>query len=54
MGFHRCRRWRRVSHLVEVAMQYIRDLIHDLRAAWAEFRYIRRHLRRGGNPDEAF
>ncbi len=33
-------------------MTYIRNLIHDLCAAWAEFRYIRKHLRRGGNPDE--
>ena len=33
-------------------MQYIRNLIHDLRMAWNEFRYIRRHLRAGGNPDE--
>ena len=33
-------------------MQYIRDLIHDIRMAFAEFRYIRTHLRQGGNPDE--
>ena len=35
-------------------MTYIRNLIHDLCAAWEHFRYIRKHLRRGGNPDEAF
>lgn len=33
-------------------MNYLRDLFHDLRVAWDEFRYIRRHLRNGGNPDE--
>jgi hypothetical protein len=33
-------------------MQYIRELIHDIRMAFAEFVYIRTHLRRGGNPDE--
>ena len=38
--------------LQENAMQYIRNLIHDLRMAWNEFRYIRTHLRAGGNPDE--
>lgn len=34
-------------------MTYLRDLIHDIRLAWAEFRRIRRHLRHGGNPDES-
>ncbi len=33
-------------------MTYIRNLLHDIRAAWLEFRYIRDHLRQGGNPDE--
>jgi hypothetical protein len=33
-------------------MTYIRNLIHDLRIAWDQFRYIRRHLRRGGCPDD--
>ncbi len=33
-------------------MTYIRNLIHDIRMAYAEFVFIRRHLRRGGNPDE--
>jgi hypothetical protein len=32
-------------------MNYIRELIHDIRKAWSDFRYIRNHLRRGGNPD---
>jgi hypothetical protein len=31
---------------------YLRDLLHDLRATWMHWRYIREHLRRGGNPDE--
>lgn len=35
-------------------MTYIRNLLHDLLSAWEHFRYIRRHLRRGGNPDESF
>ena len=35
-------------------MQYIRDLIHDMGSAWEHFRYMRQHLRQGGNPDEAF
>lgn len=35
-------------------MRYLSELLHDLRIAWAHFRYIRQHLRRGGNPDEAF
>ena len=34
-------------------MTYIRHLIHDIRMAWENFRYIRTHLRAGGNPDEA-
>lgn len=33
-------------------MIYFRNLIHDIRMAVAEFIYIRRHLRRGGNPGE--
>jgi hypothetical protein len=33
--------------------QYIRNLIHDMRYAWQSFRYVRQHLRRGGNPDES-
>ena len=33
-------------------MKYIKDLIHDIAMAWEHFRYIRQHLRRGGNPDE--
>ena len=32
-------------------MNYIANLLHDMRAAWAHFRYIRSHLRQGGNPD---
>ena len=35
-------------------MKYIRDLMHDLRSAWSHYRYLRKHLRCGGNPDEAF
>jgi hypothetical protein len=35
-------------------MTYLRDLWHDIRMAWSAFRYVRTHLRRGGNPDEAF
>ena len=31
---------------------YLRELWHDLRMALQSFLYIRRHLRRGGNPDE--
>jgi hypothetical protein len=34
-------------------MNYIRDLLHDIRMAVQHFLYIRTHLRRGGNPDEA-
>jgi len=33
-------------------MKYLQNLIHDIYAAWLEFRYIRDHLRAGGNPDE--
>lgn len=33
-------------------MQYLADLLHDIRAALAHFRYIRQHLRQGGNPDQ--
>lgn len=33
-------------------MRYIADLLHDIRAAVAHFRFIRRHLRAGGNPDQ--
>jgi hypothetical protein len=33
-------------------MTYITHLIHDIRMAWEHFRWIRCHLRRGGNPDE--
>lgn len=36
----------------ERAMQYLRDLLHDIGAAVAHFRFIRRHLRAGGNPDQ--
>jgi len=36
-----------------IDMQYIRELIHDMRYAWQSFRYVRQHLRRGGNPDES-
>ena len=36
------------------AMQYLIDLWHDMRDAWGHFRYVRNHLRQGGNPDEAF
>ncbi len=32
-------------------MSYLRELLHDLRLAWEHFTYIRRHLRRGGCPD---
>jgi len=35
-------------------MQYLIDLWHDMRDAWGHFRYVRNHLRQGGNPDEAF
>ena len=34
-------------------MNYIRELIHDIRMAWESFRYVRNHLRHGGNPDQA-
>ena len=34
-------------------MTYIRELWHDILYAWQSFRYVRQHLRRGGNPDEA-
>lgn len=34
-------------------MRYLSDLMHDIRAAVAHFIYIRRHLRAGGNPDQA-
>lgn len=33
-------------------MTYLQNLLHDIRMAVAEFIYIRRYLRRGGNPDE--
>jgi hypothetical protein len=33
---------------------YVTELWHDICAALAHFRYLRTHLRRGGNPDEAF
>lgn len=33
-------------------MTYLRDLWHDIRLCIEHFRYIRRHLRHGGNPDE--
>jgi hypothetical protein len=32
-------------------MRYLRDLWHDIRLAFWHFRYIRKHLRQGGNPD---
>jgi hypothetical protein len=36
-------------------MTYLRALLHDIgtsiRVGWCEFRFIRRHLRRGGCPD---
>lgn len=40
-------------------MQFIKELWHDIRASvhvgMTHWRYVRRHLRRGGNPDvEAF
>ena len=35
-------------------MQYLRDLWHDLLIAYEHFRWVRKHLRSGGNPDEAF
>ena len=35
-------------------MQYLKDLWHDMLYAWREFRFVRKHLRQGGNPDEAF
>lgn len=35
-------------------IDYIRQWAHDVRMAWQHYRYIRRHLRVGGNPDEAF
>lgn len=38
-------------------MRYMRELWHDLRCAvrvgLAQWRYVRSHLRRGGNPDES-
>ena len=41
-------------HLLGVDMQYLRDLWHDILLCYANFRYVRNHLRAGGNPDEAF
>lgn len=35
-------------------MQYLRELWHDVKLCVGQFFYIRRHLRRGGNPDESF
>ena len=35
-------------------MQYLRDLLHDIRMAYRHFRWVRENLRGGGNPDEAF
>lgn len=39
-------------------MTYAREFLHDLRVvlstALAQWRYIRRHLRRGGCPDGEF
>lgn len=32
-------------------MQYLRDLLHDIRMTRNYWRYIRSHLRAGGNPD---
>ena len=41
----------------ERAMKYVKNLWHDLKLSIgtgvAQFIYIRRHLRRGGNPDQA-
>ena len=35
-------------------MQYIRDLMHDLRSTLGHYRWLRKHFRYGGNPDGAF
>ena len=35
-------------------MQNIREFIHDVRSAWNYYRWLRKHLRQGGNPDGAF
>lgn len=35
-------------------MSYLQQLWHDVLQAFAHFVYIRKHLRAGGNPDEAF
>jgi hypothetical protein len=39
-------------------MRYAREFWHDLKVcvsvAYAQWRYIRRHLRHGGNPDVEF
>lgn len=34
-------------------MTYIRNLWHDIKDACSHFVYLRRYLRRGGNPDHA-
>lgn len=34
------------------SLQYMRDLLSDIRSAVEHFRYMRTYLRRGGNPDE--
>lgn len=34
-------------------MTYLKNLWHDLRQTVAHFVYIRKHLRAGGNPDQA-
>ena len=42
---------------MEKAMSYIRNWWHDLKLSvgtgYTQWRYIRKHLRRGGNPDQA-
>ena len=35
-------------------MEYIRELLHDVRSAWGHYRWLRKHLRHGVNPDQAF
>ena len=39
------------------SMTYVKNLWHDLKLSVGvginQWRYIRRHLRRGGNPDQA-
>jgi hypothetical protein len=49
--------WVTAGPYMERAMQYIRTFWHDLKLSvgtgYTQWRYIRKHLRRGGNPDQA-